>query len=167
MFGHFLLMSLIAIGGAISVTPEMHRYLVDTRGWITDAQFAQSITLAQVVPGPNILFVALFGWHIGGVFGAMIAMAGILLPASLIAFATRRLIEARRDAPWVAAMRAGTAPIAIACTAAAGLLIARANDQSLAAVAVTGVTVVVCTFSRFNPLWLIGAAAVLGFSGLI
>ena len=28
LFGHFLLLSFLAVGGAITTTPEMHRYLV-------------------------------------------------------------------------------------------------------------------------------------------
>jgi chromate transport protein ChrA len=58
LFGHFLSLSLFAVGGAIMLAPDMHRYLVDQRGWLTDPQFASSIALAQASPGPNVLFIA-------------------------------------------------------------------------------------------------------------
>ena len=65
LFQHFASVSLLAIGGAITTTSEMHRYLVDQRAWLTDAQFTSSIGLAQAAPGPNVLFVALLGWQVG------------------------------------------------------------------------------------------------------
>jgi chromate transporter len=36
---HFLSLSLLAIGGAITTAPDMHRYLVDERHWLSDGQF--------------------------------------------------------------------------------------------------------------------------------
>ena len=62
---HFLSLSLLAVGGAITTAPEMHRYLVDERQWLSEGQFTSSIALAQAAPGPNVLFVALMGWNIG------------------------------------------------------------------------------------------------------
>eukprot|EP01035_Chromulina_nebulosa_P046204 gene46205-62588_t len=46
------LLSLLAIGGAITTAPDMHRYLVTEHGWISDSQFTASIALAQAAPGP-------------------------------------------------------------------------------------------------------------------
>ena len=63
LFVHYLALSLMAIGGAISTAPDMHRYLVDQQHWMTEPQFNASITLAQAAPGPNVLFVALMGWQ--------------------------------------------------------------------------------------------------------
>ena len=36
LFGHFLSLSLLAVGGAMATAPDMHRYLVGTRGWLSD-----------------------------------------------------------------------------------------------------------------------------------
>jgi hypothetical protein len=62
---HFLSLSLLAIGGAITTAPEMHSYLVNEKSWLTDSQFTSSIALAQAAPGPNVLFIALLGWNVG------------------------------------------------------------------------------------------------------
>ena len=78
---HFLMLSLLSIGGAITTAPDMHRYLVDERHWLTDQSFTSSIALAQAAPGPNILFVAVLGFNVSGLLGAAAAMAGILLPS--------------------------------------------------------------------------------------
>ena len=58
---HFGMLSLLAVGGAITTAPEMQRYLVHERGWLNAEQFTASVAIAQSAPGPNILFVALMG----------------------------------------------------------------------------------------------------------
>ena len=65
MFNHYASLSLLAVGGAITTAPDMHRYLVDESHWLSDSQFTSSIALAQAAPGPNILFVALMGLNVG------------------------------------------------------------------------------------------------------
>ena len=86
-FNHYLSLSLLSVGGAITTAPEMHRYLVVQQHWLTEQQFNASIAIAQAAPGPNVLFIALMGWNVGsnaggllsGLFGAFVPMTGILL----------------------------------------------------------------------------------------
>ena len=49
----------------VAAAPDMHRYFVDQQHWLSDPQFNSSITLAQIAPGPNVLFVAILGWTLG------------------------------------------------------------------------------------------------------
>ena len=72
LFGHFLLLSLLAVGGAITTAPDMHRYLVTQQHWLSDAQFTSSIAIAQAAPGPNVLFVAVLGILIASIAVAWI-----------------------------------------------------------------------------------------------
>ena len=58
LFLHYMMLSLLSIGGAISTLPDMHRYLVAQQGWLSDAQFNASVSIAQAAPGPNVLFIA-------------------------------------------------------------------------------------------------------------
>ena len=70
LFNHFASLSLLAVGGAITVAPDMHRFLVEEKLWLSESQFTSSIALAQAAPGPNILFVALMGFNVGMNAGA-------------------------------------------------------------------------------------------------
>lgn len=167
MFGHFAMLSMIAIGGALSMSPEMHRYLVDTRGWLSHQQFTDSITLAQAAPGPNILFVTLMGWQMAGPVGAAVATVGMMLPSSIITYYANRWSTQRDDSRLVQAIRIGLSPIAIGFTGSAGWIIAVNNDVRWTLVATTVATVVVVMRSKFNPLWLIAAGALLGILGII
>ena len=59
LFLRFASLSMLAIGGAIGMAPEMRRFMVDEHAWISGMQFTDSIVIAQAAPGPNILFIAL------------------------------------------------------------------------------------------------------------
>ena len=65
LFFYYISISLLAVGGAIATAPDMHRFLVERQGWLTDLQFNASIAIAQAAPGPNVLFIALLGWNVG------------------------------------------------------------------------------------------------------
>lgn len=97
LFSHFALLSMLAIGGAITTVSDMHRFVVDQRGWLTDAQLTASVALAQAAPGPNVLFVAVIGFNISGLSGVVATMAGSLLPSAVLALSAARWGERRRD----------------------------------------------------------------------
>ena len=67
--GFFGVLSLFAIGGGNSAIPEMHRFAVDVQHWLSDRQFADTFALAQLTPGPNLIIVALIGYHVAGIAG--------------------------------------------------------------------------------------------------
>lgn len=166
-FAHFALLSTLSVGGALAAAPEMHRFLVDSRLWLSHQQFADSITLAQAAPGPNILFVTLLGWQFAGVTGALVATIGIMLPSSLITFYGYRLKQAYDDSRIVGAIRLGLSPIAIGLTASAGWVVAVSNDRNWRLAVVTAVAALLSLRARFNLLWLIAAGAVLGAAGVL
>ena len=99
LFGHFLLLSLLSIGGAITVASDMHRVMVDQMGSITDAQFTTSIAIAQASPGPNVLFVAVMGYQAAGILGALTTLTGIMLPSTTLALVAARWVSGWR-ARW-------------------------------------------------------------------
>lgn len=167
MFGHFAMLSVLSVGGALAASPEMHRYLVEQQGWISHIDFVDSIALAQAAPGPNILFVTLIGWHAAGPLGAVAATVGILLPSSLICYFGNRWRSANNDARLVRAIRRGLSPIAIGLTLSAGWIIAVTNDTDWKLALLSVVAFGFFLFSRRNPLWLIAAGALVGGFGLI
>jgi len=165
---HFASLSLLAIGGALSMAPEMRRYLVDERHWMDGSQFTDAIVIAQAAPGPKILFVTLLGWQAGGAAGALASTVGLLLPSSLATWWGWRMKRASEDSTWVASIRLGLSPIAVGLTAAAGWVVADSNNHADWRLwAITALTTVIVARTRLNMLWLIAAGAVLGVTGVI
>jgi len=147
--GFFAVLSLFSIGGGNSAIPEMHRYAVDVQHWLTDRQFADTFALSQLTPGPNLIIVALIGFHVAGVLGAVVAMLAMCGKA------------------WHGALSRGLVPVTIGLTAASATVIATSADYGSAARAVTAATAIICYFFRINPIWIFAAAALLGLAGVV
>ena len=169
LFGHFLVLSLLSVGGAITTAPDMHRYLVTQQHWLTDTQFTTSIAIAQAAPGPNVLFVAVMGWNIAGALGALVTMTGILLPSTVLSLTAGRWGQQHRETLSVRAFTGGMAPLTIGLLLATGWVLAepflRAPEHRLGAVALIGVSVVVMLRTRLSPMWLVGLGALVGAAG--
>ena len=165
LFGHFMVLSLLAVGGAISTAPDMHRYLVTEQHWINDAQFNASIAIAQAAPGPNVLFVAVLGWNVAGPLGALATMSGILLPSTALSLWATRWGSQRRDRRGVRAFTTGMAPLTLGLLLATGWLLAAPARSSLGGMTLVVVTVALLLRTRISPTWLVAAGAAVGAVG--
>jgi chromate transporter len=161
----FALVSAIAFGGATAVIPEMHRFLVERNHWIDDTTFASLFAISQASPGPNVLFVALFGWQVAGLAGAIVSTLAMCGPSSVVALAFEHYTGAHRDARWMTTIRRALAPLTIGLLMATGATLAQGTDHSIAAIALTIGTVAVGLRTKFNPLWAIAAGAIIGALG--
>lgn len=185
MFQHFAALSLLAVGGAITTAPDMHRYLVDETHWLSESQFTSSIALAQAAPGPNILFVALMGFNLGlnagagqgggwsaalATLGVVVAMLGIMLPSSVLTYTATRWAHQHRDNIGIRAFKSGMAPIVIALLLATAWLLSAAHNQPARdwpLYALTTCTLLLVWRTKVHMLWLIGAGALLGALGWV
>ena len=163
----FSLLSLMAVGGAITVLPEMHRGVVEVHGWMSGAQFADLFALAQASPGPNILVVTLIGWKVAGLAGALVATIGMCGPSCVLTFAVSKIWLRFREASWRAAVEDGLVPVTVGLMLAGGYLITLSADHSVTAFVITGVTAAVVLTTRIHPLWLFAIAGGLGLAGWV
>jgi chromate transporter len=186
LLSHFLSLSLLAVGGAITTAPDMHRFLVTQQHWLSDSQFTSSIALAQSAPGPNVLFIALFGWNVGmnagggvaaglaawpyAALGVLVAMIGILLPSTTLTFAAARWGHQNRELRAVRAFKQGMAPIVIALLIATGWILAANHGNAVKSWPLwllSAVTALLVWRTRIHMLWLLGAGGLLGWFGWV
>lgn len=167
LFTHFLVLSLLAVGGAISTLPEMQRFVVGQQGWLSDAQFSASVALAQAAPGPNVLFVAVIGYNVGGVVGVAATMAGTLLPSTVLAMSVSRLGRSHAAARPSRAFKAGLAPVTVGLLLATGWILLEPTRGHIAALPLVLLTLWVMLRTDRSPLWPIAAGAVAGALGWI
>lgn len=166
LLGHFFVMSLMSIGGTVTVAPEMHRLLVAQHHLLTDSQFATAMALGQASPGPNLLFVGVLGFQVAGVGGALAALLGIMLPSTTLTLLVARWGHARDDWRSVQAFKIGMAPLTLALIAATGWLLAPPVAE-WRALLLAVVTALLVWRTRLHLLWLIAAGAVLGALGWV
>jgi len=178
LFGEYLTLSLMSVGGAISTTAEMHRFLVEQHQWLTQTQFNDSIAIAQAAPGPNVLFVALMGWNVGlnagsmvaGLLGVLVTMVGIMVPSTTLTYLAARWSHRNRELRAVRAFKQGMAPLVIGLLLSTSILLGSAHhdpatDWPLWLLSL--VAGVLIWRTRIHLLWLLAAGAVLGCFGLV
>lgn len=186
LFVHFASLSLLAVGGAITTAPDMHRYLVGEQGWLTDAQFSSSIALSQAAPGPNVLFVALLGWNLGlnagggpsagwvawalALLGVFVTLVAIMLPSSILTYTATQWGHRNRELRAVRAFKTGMAPIVIALLISTGWLLSSAHSEAARDWPLWLLTVCATLLvwrTKLHLLWMIGAGAAVGAMGWV
>lgn len=163
----FAMLSLLSVGGASSVLPEMHRTLVEVHGWMTSREFAELYALAQASPGPNVLVVSLFGWQAAGLAGAVVTTLAMVLPSSVLTFYADRLLwRSAGAAAWREIIDNALAPITVGLIAASGVLVASAQAH-VTPLLLTAACALVSWRTKFHPLWMIAVGAGAGMAGLV
>lgn len=164
----FAVLSLLSVGGASSVLPEMHRSLVEVQGWMTSREFAELYSLAQASPGPNVLVVSLFGWQSAGLAGAIVTTLAMVIPSSVLTFYADRLLwRAAGAAVWREIIDNALAPVTVGLIAASGVLVASANKSHVMALLLTAACALISWRTKFHPLWMIAIGAVAGIAGIV
>ena len=159
----FSILSLVAIGGANAVLPEMHRQLVELHGWLDDATFSQLYALAQAAPGPNILVASVMGWRIAGAGGMAAATFGMLVPAAILAWYVAGLMHRLRGAAWLKPAQGGLVPVAIGLILAAGITMAEAShSHGVMPLIVVAISTLFVWRTNYSPLWVLAGGGALG-----
>ncbi len=189
LFLHFVSLSLLAVGGAITTAPDIHRYLVDEQHWLTHYQFTSSVAIAQGAPGPNVMFVALMGWNVGmnaaasmspeptvlyavmlALLGVLVTMVGIIVPSATLTFFSTQWAHKNRDLKGVRAFKAGLAPLVMSLLVATGWLLTGNHDnysEDWPMWVLAAVTTVIVWRTQTHLLLLLSIGAVLGILKII
>ena len=159
LFLLFSQLGLSSFGGGVSAW--MHRAFVERRGWLGETEFAAAFALARIMPGVNVLNLAvLIGQRLRGASGAVAAALGLLVGPSLAAIGLTVAYDALAGSAVLHAAIEGAA------AAAAGLLIAMGLSSAAHGAGATKQhnrsDAAAAGRSRFSPRWPdLGAVGVL------
>lgn len=162
-----LFLSSVAVGGFITTVPDLHRFVVDVHGWLTDDTFVALFALAQAAPGPNMIVVTLVGWEIAGATGAALATAAACLPTLVIAYTASRFWSRYNNVGWYRTFERGVAPFAVGLILATGVILTAGAADNWRAYVLTGGTIVFMLFSRRSPLIPLAVAGLAGLAGFV
>ena len=96
--------------------------------------------------------------------GLLVSTLAIVGPPSVIAFFVGRGLDRLRDAPWLAAVKSALAPVVVGLMLASGVITAQAANNSALAWAMTAGAALFMYATKRNPLYVIGAGALLGIA---
>src|SRR5215203_1716678 len=82
---YFLQLGTFGFGGPIALTGYMQRDLVERRGWFSEQDYKEGLSLAQLAPGPLAAQLAIYlGWVRAGVMGATLVGVAFVIPSFLM-----------------------------------------------------------------------------------
>jgi len=164
LFVTFTLLALQGFGGVLAVT---QRELCERKRWLTHAQFVELLSIGQVLPGPNVVNIALiigdryFGWR-----GAFAALAGMMtLPLAIVLALTATYVEFAHVTAVAGALR-GMAAVAAGLIIGTALRLAASLRGTpmggAAAVALATAAFVAVALLRWPLVWVLLALGAVG-----
>ena len=180
LFFEFFKTGLFAVGGGLATVPFI-RDMGATYGWITEAELANIIAIAESTPGPIGVNAATYvGYLVCGIPGAIVATIGLVTPSVIIIVLIAKAIKKYSDSYLVKSLFKSLRPAAIGLITAAGfsLLLTSlgvkanflrftfsANWYTLLKLAIYGVFTFFAFFkktAKIHPLFFILAGGALG-----
>ena len=172
LFIAFTLLALQGFGGVLAV---VQREVVERRRWLSNEEFIEDWAVAQIMPGPNVVNLAMMlGARWFGLAGALTALAG-LLAVPLVVVLLLALLHARfADNARVAGALRGMAAVSAGMIAATGLRMAATLARNPVPL-VFGVAIAACAFVllawvRVPLIWVLfplgGLGCLLAWRGL-
>lgn len=157
LFFSFTLLALQGFGGVLAV---VQRELVEKKRWMTREEFVEDWAVAQVMPGPNVVNLAMMiGDRNFGLRGALVGMAGMLTVPLLVVLSLGFAYGLVADNPHVAGALRGMGAVAAGLITATGLKLMPAlkkHPLGIAACIVIGVLAFVgIAFLRWPLLWVL------------
>ena len=175
IFFLFTRVAFFSWGGGPASLALMQREVLGA-GWTTSHEFADAVALSNALPGPIAPQVSGFiGYKLAGLPGAIAAVAGTVLPTTILLLAVVAYFMGVKDSPAIKAMLEAVRPVVV------GLLLWTTYDMAVAvfsvkkmgwSAALAGgwdkILIVIVVFAllvatRISPAWVVLGAAVLGF----
>ena len=123
LFYTFFLIGLFTFGGGYAMIPMIEEQVVGN-GWISDKALTDFIAISEATPGPFALNISTFvGNSVGGVFGAICATIGVILPSLIIIIIVAILMNKFMKNRFVQGALAGVKPIVLALILSTALLL--------------------------------------------
>ena len=119
LFWSFTILALQGFGGVLAV---VQRELVEKKRWMSREQFIEDWAVAQIMPGPNVINLALMiGGRYFGMAGALAGIAGMLVAPMVVVLMLAIAFGGVSDAPWAQGALRGMGAVSAGLIAAVGL----------------------------------------------
>ncbi len=125
LFYTFFLIGAFTFGGGYAMLPLIQAE-VERKGWLPAEHIVNFIAVSESTPGPFAINISTYvGNQLGGIFGAVCATLGVVLPSFIIILIVARCYDAFRHSTAVKGAMSGLKPAAIGLIGAAVFSIGR------------------------------------------
>ena len=162
MFGIFVKIGAVLYGSGYVLLAFLRSDFVVRLGWLTERQLLDAVAIGQFTPGPVFTTATFIGYLLGGTAGALLATAGIFLPAFVFVAASHPFIPKLRRSPTAAAALDGVNAASLALMAGVTVQLGRAAIVDGWTVGIALAAGAVLLLRPINSAWLVGGGALVG-----
>lgn len=164
LFTTFSGMSLTLFGGGYVFIPMIQKIVVESYQWITAEQFNAAIAMGQITPGPILISATFIGYKVAGLFGAVIATAGIFLPPAMLMVLAAHWLGHLQKSALLQRVLQGIRIAVCGMIFAAAVLIAGTAGDDWGVLVIFVLALVALMFYKVTPVLVIPAAGALGLA---
>jgi chromate transporter len=162
LFLFFLKVGSVLYGSGYVLLAFLRADLVDRWGWLTEVELLDAIAIGQVTPGPVFTTATFVGYVLLGSAGAVVATAGIFLPAFVFVALSGPLVARVRRSPSAGAFLDGINVASLALMAVVTWQLGVGTLVDWPPVVLAVVSAVLLLRFKVNSAWLMLGAALLG-----
>ncbi len=162
LFGHFVLISLLAFGGGQAALPLVERITVAEQGWVTGADFSTAVAFGSITPGPVLITATFIGYRAAGVPGALVATVGVFIAPWFLATGSVHLLRGSARQSWLRAFGKGAIPASVGLLGVAALNLAREYVTHWSYLFITAAALVLSLRTKLHPVVLLIGGCALG-----
>ena len=162
LFLFFLKVGSVLFGSGYVLLAFLRADLVDRWAWLTEGQLLDAVAVGQVTPGPLFTTATFVGYVLGGARGAIVATAGIFLPAFVFVAISGPLVPRLRRSVVAGGFLDGVNAAAVALMAGVTAQLARTALVDLTTVTLALASAGLLIRFRLNSAWLVLAGGLLG-----
>ena len=157
LFWSFTFLALQGFGGVLAV---VQRELVDKKQWLTLDEFVEDWAVAQIMPGPNVVNLALMiGGRCFGLAGALAALAGLLLAPTIVVLLLAAAVAGFADTAVAQGMLRGMGAVSAGLIAAVGIKLMGALKNNpmgmMTCIAIGALTFIAIGLLRLPLAWVL------------
>lgn len=164
LFWVFCKIGSVLFGSGYVLLAFLRADLVERLGWLTEAQLIDAIAVGQVTPGPVFTTATFIGYLLSGPQGALVATAGIFLPAFVFVALSGPFVSRVRSSPAAGAFLDGVNVASVALMISVTAQLGRAALVDVPTIVLALVAAGVLVRFKTNSTWLVAGGALAGFA---
>ena len=174
LFLTFLMIGAFTFGGGYAMLPLIQEE-VAAKGWIEPAALVDFVAVSESTPGPFAINMATYvGAEVGGVFGAVCATLGVVVPSFVIILIVAKCYDKFRQSKAVKGCMSGLKPAVVGLIGGAivsvgatvffpaGWAVSAFTDLKFYLAAAICAVMAVLSFKKVHPIIIICISAALG-----
>ncbi|HTR52325.1 MAG TPA: chromate efflux transporter [Kofleriaceae bacterium] len=167
LFLTFLKIGAVLFGSGYVLLAFLRADFVARLHWLTESQLLDAVAAGQITPGPVFTTATFIGYVLGGPTGALVATAGIFLPAFVFVAISGPLVPRIRRSPVAGGVLDGVNVASLALMAVVAIELGRAALIDAPTIALAVVAAVLLVRFRVGSLWLVALGAAAGVARVL